>query len=137
MELFSEYIFWIIFFGTIISIFLVKKISKDPNAVTAKHFASLDIQNQNISREEILEAMKSSKFKKIYYDEENQVFKAKVGFSMSSYFELIEIRLIETDGRQKLNFFSICGLPTQIFDWGKNERNYKRFIKNLYKKSNS
>ena len=63
MDFISDYIFWIIFFLTIVSIFLYKKITKDPNAVTAKHIAILDLENKNITHEDILEAMKSSKFK--------------------------------------------------------------------------
>lgn len=137
MELFSEYIFWIIFLGTILSIFLYKRITNNPNAITAKHIATIDLENKNITHEDILEAMKSSKFKNAYFNEEDQVFRGTVGFSMSSFFELIEIRIIETDAKQSLTFLSICGLPTQIFDWGKNERNYKRFLKNIHKKSNS
>lgn len=137
MDFITDYIFWIIFIITIASIFLYKKITKDPNAVTAKHIAILDLENKNITHEDILEAMKSSKFKNAYFNEEDQVFRGTVGFSMSSFFELIEIRIIETDAKQSLTFLSICGLPTQIFDWGKNERNYKRFLKNIHKKSNS
>ena len=81
--------------------------------------------------------MKASKFKNAYFNEEDQVFRGTVGFSMSSFFELIEIRLIDSENNQSLTFLSICGLPTQIYDWGKNKRNYKRFIKNLNQKSNS
>ena len=137
MNFASDYTFGIIFILTIVSIFLYKEITKDKHAVTAKYINNLELENKHYSNEDILQAMKASKFKNVYYDEDNQVFKAKVGFSMSSFYELIEIRLIETEGKQNLNFFSICGLPTQIYDWGKNERNYKRFIKNLHKKSNS
>ena len=137
MDFISDYIFWIIFIITIASIFLYKKITKDPNAITAKHIASLNLENQNITREDILQAMRYSKFKNAYFNEEDQVFRGTVGFSMSSFFELIEIRLIDSENNQSLTFLSICGLPTQIYDWGKNKRNYKRFIKNLNQKSNS
>lgn len=137
MVLFSDYIFWIIFFVTIISIFLYKRITNNPNAITAKHIAYLDLENQNFTQEDILQAMKASKFKRVYYNEEKQVFRGSVNFSMSSFFENIEIRLINSETKQSLTFLSICGLPTQIYDWGKNKRNYKRFLKNLHKKSNS
>lgn len=131
MDFISDYIFWIIFIITIASIFLYKKITKDPNAITAKHITSLDLESQSVKHEDILEAMKSSKFKNAYFNEEDQVFRGTVGFSMSSFFELIEIRLIDSENNQSLTFLSICGLPTQIYDWGKNKRNYKRFLKNL------
>lgn len=137
MDFISEYIFWIIFFGTIISILLYKRITNNPNAVTAKYIGTLDLENKEISREDILQAMKTSKFKNVYYDEGNQVFKGSVNFSISSYFENIEIRLIDSENKPRLTFLSICGFPFQIYDWGKNKRNYKRFIKNLHKKSNS
>jgi len=137
MDFISEYIFWIIFFGTILSILLYKRITNNPNAVTAKYIGTLDLENKEISREDILQAMKASNFKNVYYDERNEVFKGSVNFSMSSYFENIEIRLIDSENKPRLTFLSICGFPFQIYDWGKNKRNYKRFIKNLHKKSNS
>lgn len=137
MNFIIDYIFWIIFILTISSIFLYKKITKDPNAITAKHTAILDLENKNISHEDILQAMKASKFKNIHYNERSQVFKGNVNFSMSSYFENIEIKLINSEEKQSLIFLSICGFPFQIYDWGKNKRNYKRFLKNLHKKSNS
>lgn len=137
MEFIWNYTFWIIFFVTIISFFLYKQITNNPNAITSKYITTLDLDNKYITQDDILQAMKDSKFKNVFFNEENQAFRGIVGFSMSSFFEHVEVRLIENEGKQTLNFFSICGLPTQIFDWGKNKRNYKRFLKNLYKKSNS
>lgn len=133
MEIFSDYVFLIVLILTITSIFLYKKITKDPNAVTAKFIGVIDIKDHKIYKEDVLKAMEASNFKNAYFNEENRAFKATVGFSMSSYFELIEIRLIEKEGKQSLNFFSICGVPIQVYDWGKNKRNYNRFVKNINK----
>jgi hypothetical protein len=52
---------------------------------------------------------------------------------MSSWTEQIEVQAIENQGKTEVNFKSICSLPTQIYDWGKNKRNYKKFEKELEK----
>ncbi len=31
----------------------------------------------------------------------------------------------------ELEFFSICAMPTQMLDWGKNKRNAKAFLKHF------
>ena len=81
----------------------------------------------------IKEALKNAGFKKVGIDEDEDRYYAKTKFSISSFSEYIEVTFISIQGETEIKFKSICALPTQIIDWGKNKRNYKRFEKELKK----
>ena len=74
--------------------------------------------------------MKSG-FKDVNVHPKNGVFTAKTGFSMTSWMEFIEVRCEQKADKVHINFLSICGLPTQIYAWGKNRRNAERFFREL------
>src|SRR5690606_31768840 len=76
-------------------------------------------------------ALVKSGFKEVNVHPKNGVFTAKTGFSMSSWMEFIEVRCEQKADNIHVNFLSICGLPTQIFAWGKNRRNAERFFREL------
>ncbi|TQD40176.1 hypothetical protein [Haloflavibacter putidus] len=75
--------------------------------------------------------MKNAGFNKVGIDEDKNCFYAKTTFSMSSFLEYIEISYQNTQNKTELKFKSICALPTQIYDWGKNKRNFERFEKEI------
>jgi len=79
------------------------------------------------------EAMKRAGFKDVDFNLEDKKFYATTSFSMSSWFEYIEVKIIPLDNKLQLHFSSICGYPYQIYDWGKNKENFERFQKELMK----
>jgi hypothetical protein len=57
---------------------------------------------------------------------------AHVGFSFWSFGERVEIRICRD---RSLAITSTCVMPTQCFDWGKNEWNVAMFVKELLKRA--
>lgn len=66
----------------------------------------------------------------ITYDSKYSEFRAKTGFSIWSWSEILTIKLQPSDNETALLFKSKCTFP-QIIDWGKNHRNSKVFFKHL------
>lgn len=127
----DKFIGWILFLSTIAFIVLYRIFSKNPEAFTSK-FSMVDvIKGKNISSEEIISALKSSGFKDVKYFPEEYRFLAKSKISMSSWGEFIEVKLFEVNSERRIQFKSICSFTFQIFAWGKNKRNAKRFFKAL------
>ena len=125
---------WIILLVLAIGIFLYKIISKNPDAVTSKFKTTQTIHSDfNTSFVLIKEALENARFSKVNIDEDGTKINARSGFSMSSWSEYIQVKIHRNADRTEFEFKSICALPTQIFDWGKNKRNYKRFEKELNK----
>ncbi len=75
----------------------------------------------------IKEALKNAGFKKVGFDNEEFRFYAQSKFSMSSWAEYIEVKINNRENETEIKFKSICALPSQMIDWGKNKRNYKKF----------
>lgn len=71
--------------------------------------------------------------KKIMHNSDDRFFIAKLGSSIWSWSETIEIKLKSSEQNTIVSFSSQCSLPTQVVDWGKNHRNSKRFFKSLEK----
>ncbi|GGD28325.1 hypothetical protein GCM10011343_18110 [Flavobacterium orientale] len=94
---------------------------------------TVEISSTEKSVSLLQEAMKRAGFKDVNFNSEDQKFYASTSFSMSSWFEHIEVKMITLDNKLQLHFSSICGYPYQIYDWGKNKENFERFQKELMK----
>ncbi len=82
----------------------------------------------------ILIALKKSNFEDISFDEEQNKFFALTKKTMSSFGEYLIVEMITIDqSKVKLNFRSQCNYPFQIYAWGKNKKNFKRFETELLK----
>ena len=125
-------IWWIVLVILGIGLFLFKKISKNPDAGTS-HFRAKKILHTDVKTSEILiiKALERAGFSNVKSDETGTKIQAKSGFSMSSWSEYIEVSLKEKEGGTKMKFKSICAFSMQLFDWGKNKENYRRFAKEL------
>ena len=123
---------WLLLALTFIFFILFKWIKGDSKALTAKYQTErnfcLPAENK---REIIQKALENSRFKDIHFDEDSFIFYAKTKVSMSSWSELIEVKLIESKDETRISFLSVCFLFTQIFSWGKNRRNARRFFSEL------
>ncbi|CAM4117856.1 hypothetical protein FLAN108750_11290 [Flavobacterium antarcticum] len=125
---------WIILLLIIVFVFLYKKISGNPDAVTSKFKTKLLVNTGfEDARTAIEEALIRTNFKNVRFDDVNHKFSASTGFSMWSWSELIEVKLKPAGLHTEIEFKSICAFPTQLYDWGKNKRNFKRFSTELYK----
>ena len=136
MEFIHHYFGWILCLLTIIFILLFKKITKNPNAVTSKYVEERKVKKSLKSQtliDSIITAMEQAGFKDIRHVSDKLLFYANARVSLNSWTENIEIKIEEMEDFNVINFFSICAMPTQIFDWGKNKRNAKRFFKELDK----
>jgi len=134
MEYLETNFWWLLFPVSIAIIFAYKKLTKNPDAITGKFEAERNIYgNPTANFKLIEEALKNSGFKKVGLDKDKNRFYAQTKFSMSSLSEYIEVTINKNEEESVIKFKSICALPTQIFDWGKNKRNFKRFEKELKK----
>ena len=134
MEINDTNIWWLVFIAITAFIFIYKKVTKNPNAITSKFETTKKIQGlpqDNLKL--ILQALKNAGFNKVGIDEDENYFYARTKFSMSSFLEYIEVSYQNTQNKTELKFKSICALPTQIYDWGKNKRNFKKFEKEMEK----
>ena len=134
MEYLEANFWWLLPLITIVFIFAYKKLTKNPDAVTSKFIAKKKINgNPTDNLKFIEEALKNAGFKKVGLDKDENRFYAQAKFSMSSFSEYIEVSFSHDNFSTDLKFKSICALPTQVVDWGKNKRNYKKFEKELKK----
>lgn len=134
MEILDTNFWWTLFLITLLFIFAYKKIVKNPDAITSKFEARKKIKgNPNDNLKIIMEALKNAGFRNVGLDADEHRFYARTKFSMSSFSEYIEVSYTHQPFSTTLKFKSICALPTQIIDWGKNKRNFKRLEKELEK----
>jgi hypothetical protein len=133
MEIIKDYVFWIILLGSILVLFLIRILTRKPNLMRSMYEQTVEISSTEKSVSLLQEAMKRAGFKDVNFNSEDQKFYASTSFSMSSWFEHIEIKMIPLDNKLQLHFSSICGYPYQIYDWGKNKENFERFQKELMK----
>lgn len=134
MEILESYYLWFLIIIFIVFIFTYKKITNNNDALTAKFTTVKDLKT-NVSNIDnlLLIAFKNSGFRNIRIEKnENRIY-AHTKFSMSSFSEYVEIFYEVDQFSTVLRFKSICALPTQIYDWGKNKRNFKKFSKELEK----
>ena len=138
MELVKSNWGWIILFIIVVSIYLYKIIVQNKDALTSKFTVKQILPLPvNASLHMSKQALKNAKFINVGLDSNENRLYAKSGFSMSSWSEFIQVKAHEMDNSTEIEFKSICALPTQVFDWGKNKSNYKRFEKELNKLTNA
>lgn len=132
MEFLQHYIWLIILISLTAFVLLYKKITNNPDAITSKFLIKKELIGNFAENIKLIEnAMKNANFKRIKFDESKNTFYAKTNFSVWSFTEKIEIEVCQEQQSTVLNFKSICSLPTQIIDYGKNKTNYRRFVKGL------
>lgn len=128
MELIT-YISSIFLMTLVLFVFLYKRATRGRNAITSKFTGEIDLQDYTDEmNDKIILALKNSGFKKINYDITEKKFYAKTKLNLSSWTENISLQINQLENEYKLSFLSICAMPTQIYDWGKNRRNFKKFI---------
>lgn len=134
MENLENYFWWFLLLITIVFIFVYKKRTKNPDALTSQFKAEKKVYGNPADVLKWIEnALKNAGFTRVGLDENENRFYGQAKFTMSSFSEFIEVSFSQNEYSTDLHFKSICALPTQIFDWGKNKRNYKKFEKELEK----
>jgi len=134
MEILETNFWWFLLLFSVIIIFAYKKLTKNPEALTNKFLATKEIKGDPSDNLNFIEnALKNAGFKNVGIDTGENRFYAQTKFSMSSFSEYIEVSYTNDQHTTKIKFLSICALPTQVFAWGKNKRNYKKFEKELEK----
>jgi hypothetical protein len=134
MDFIYTYFGWLLLLLSVVFIFAYKKITKNPDAITSKFEVKKKLNgtpNDNLNF--IEEALNNSRFNNIEFDKDENSFYAETNFSMSSWSENIVVNINSNQNETDLNFKSICSMPLQLFDWGMNKRNFKRFEKELEK----
>jgi hypothetical protein len=125
---------WIILIFLAIALFFYRKFAKDNVALTSKFKANQILPTDfNSSLKLVKQALTNADFSKVGFDADENRFYAQSGFSMSSWSEYIQVKVIELNNNTEIEFQSICAFPLQIFDWGKNRSNYRKFEKELKK----
>ena len=82
----------------------------------------------------VIDSMKLSNFNDVVYDEKTNKFYASTLATMSSWSEFIEVEMEKIDDTNiLLKFLSRCTYPYQVFDWGKNKKNFEKFEAELNK----
>lgn len=133
-NVFGKPFIWLFFFLTIIFIFVYKWITQNPEALTGKYIAYKSLTGKPSEIVSTIErALKNAGFRRVGFDSAEQKFYAQTQFSMSSWSEYIAVYYQHNDSSTDLQFKSICALPTQLFAWGKNKRNFKKFERELEK----
>ncbi|RFC54745.1 hypothetical protein [Brumimicrobium aurantiacum] len=123
---------WIIPIIVILAMLAYKVWTKKELALTSKYQDILSISGDlSLNLKIINEALQNARFRKVMLDEFDHRFYAQTRYSMSSFSENIELKYQQKGESTVISFKSICALPTQVYDWGKNKRNFKRFNKEL------
>lgn len=82
--------------------------------------------SRDIMFDKMLEVIKQSGFKIIKTNKENGDIFATTAMTLVSWGENIYISMEENNRKTTIDFCSACFF--QVYDWGKNERNFKRFL---------
>lgn len=80
-----------------------------------------------------MEALKNAGFRKVGLNQDENHFFAQTEISTPFFSEYIVVRYRTKHSSTILDFKSICVLPTQLLDWGKNKSNYRDFEEELKK----
>lgn len=131
MQLLLDYWGWILFFGIVIFISIYKKTRKDNALITSKYVIQKNIDSDVNIHHKILHALEVSKFHQVYFNEQENKFCANAAFTMNSWGEHIILNYHTENSKTIINFMSICSFPFQIYDWGKNKKNFEKFWKNF------
>ena len=115
-------------------IFFILKFKYGNNALLSKdrfYEKQFNYETENIFYK-IQIALEKAQFKNIIIDNDNSIITAESKFSMSSWGEIINIKIVEESNHSgKVIFTSICSYSLQIYDWGKNKDNFKKFYNQL------
>lgn len=133
MEIIKNNIFWVVFFGVMILISVIRIISRKPYYLRSMYQNSLEMNKVENVKQLLPTVMEKAGIKNVNYHQEENKFTGIVGFSMESWSEYVEIKVNNSDEKLNLDFKSVCAFPFQIFDWGKNKNNFKKFKKELFK----
>jgi hypothetical protein len=76
----------------------------------------------------MLEALKEAGFGVKESDAAKGYIKAVAGFNLASYGENIELFFKQAGNRTEIKIRSACVSPTQVIDFGKNEKNVKKIF---------
>lgn len=133
MEIMKNNIFWVVFFGVMILISLIRIISRKPYYLRSMYQKSLEMNKVENVKQLLPTVMEKAGIKNVNYHQEENKFTGVIGFSMESWSEYVEIKVNNSDEKLNLDFKSVCAFPFQIFDWGKNKNNFKKFKKELFK----
>ena len=90
-------------------------------------------KDENLTNK-VIDSLILSNFNDVIYDDETNKFYASTQATMSSWSEFIEVEIEKKDDTNVLlKFLSRCTYPYQVFDWGKNKKNFQKFESELYK----
>lgn len=137
MEIIKNNIFWVIFFGVLILTPLIRLITGRPYFLRSNYQNSLEVNEIENIKQLLPKVMEKAGVKNINFHHEENKFTGLVGFSMSSWSEYVEVKVASSHGKLNLDFKSVCAFPYQIFDWGKNKSNFRKFEKELLKVLNT
>ena len=131
MELLSQYYGLFIFLAFLIALLVYRKITNNKEAALSKFVISKNVAAGVNLKNKIISALESSGFQTITYHEKENRITANTSVSFKSWGEIVEIKLEENKSNPEIVFKSICAFPFQIYDWGKNKRNFNKFWKNF------
>lgn len=136
MDIRHYYSLTLITLGLIIYFILKFKFGKNPlNSKNRFYKEKFNYNSDDIIRDIQLSLDKSGFFN-IYIDKENSTILAESKVTMESFGEIIYIEINQLSNNQgTIKFESVCKYPLQIFDWGKNKKNFQTFY-NLIEKTN-
>lgn len=120
--------------GIVFLIYLVRMIraSFNASAPTAKYNAERVYRIRSYQmRKAIMRALEEAKFELCNVSRDGAEIVAVSNASFRSWSEHITIRLVDKSEECTVRFRSVCAMPTQVFDWGKNRKNALDFFRKL------
>lgn len=125
--------FWYILIGGILFISIIRVITGRSNLMRSIYEQKIELTPTVNIEDTLLEIMKNSGFRNLNHKNSENKINGTVPFSMSSWSEIIEVKWLIIDDKLEIHFKSVCMWPYQIYDWGKNKENFKKFEKELSK----
>lgn len=77
-------------------------------------------------------ALARANFAQVRYDVMQRKYIAKSHSGIIPSKDLVEVRVIECQGRRQIRFTSQCAAPIRLLNWNKNKKNVQRFEKVYY-----
>jgi hypothetical protein len=110
----------------------IMRSSFSSNAPTAKYNAERVYRIRAYKMlKAILRALEEAKFELANVSRSGDEIVAISNVSMRSWSEHITIRVVDKSDECTVRFKSVCAMPTQVFDWGKNRKNAQEFFRKL------
>jgi hypothetical protein len=133
MEPILSYLGWFIFIGIVLYFLVSRKFSNNPHGITSIYVSTLAVYDSYDISDKVIAALNNSAFRHVRFDAAESRFYAENLITMSSWGEHIIVEMDRDGEITRLNFISVCALPIQIYDWGKNKRNFRKFHRELRK----